>query len=108
MHPLLQKSLSFERLTPEEALLLLKEAEWTEVAQAANAVRHAKLPGKRVGYTVYRIINYTNVCSVNCSFCSFARKAGERGTYVLSLEQIRSKAEDAKKLGADRSLCKAA
>ena len=61
MHPLLQKSLSFERLTPEEALLLLKEAEWTEVAQAANAVRHAKLPGKRVGYTVYRIINYTNV-----------------------------------------------
>lgn len=102
MHPLLQKSLSFERLTPEEALLLLKEAEWTEVAQAANAVRHAKLPGKRVGYTVYRIINYTNVCSVNCSFCSFARKAGERGTYVLSLEQIRSKAEDAKKLGADQ------
>jgi cyclic dehypoxanthinyl futalosine synthase len=51
MHPLLQKSLSFERLTPEEALLLLKEADWTEVVQAANTVRNAKLPGKRVGYT---------------------------------------------------------
>ncbi|MBP5247726.1 MAG: CofH family radical SAM protein [Fibrobacter sp.] len=102
MHPLLQKSLSFERLSPKEALLLLKEADWTEVVQAANAVRNAKLPGKRVGYTVYRIINYTNICSVNCSFCSFARKAGDRGTYVLSLEQIRRKAEDAKKLGADQ------
>ena len=35
-------------------------------------------PGDTVGYTVYRIINYTNVCSVRCSFCSFCRGEGDK------------------------------
>ncbi len=102
MHPLLQKALERKRLSPEEASEILRNADWTEVVKAANDVRNAKLPGKRVGYTVYRIVNYTNVCSIGCDFCAFSRKADERGAYTLPIEKIRQKAEEAKRLGADQ------
>lgn len=102
MHPLLQKSIDKKRLSPKEAVEILKEADWTEVVKAADDVRNRKLPGKRVGYTVYRIINYTNVCSIGCDFCAFSRKADERGAYTLSLEKIREKALEAQSLGADQ------
>lgn len=102
MHPLLRKSLDKKRLSPKEAVEVLKEADWTEVVKAADDVRNRKLPGKRVGYTVYRIINYTNVCSIGCDFCAFSRKADECGAYTLSLEKIREKALEAQSLGADQ------
>lgn len=102
MRRILEKSISGERLSPAEGLALLENADWTAIVRAAHAVRQKKLPGNRVGYTVYRIVNYTNVCSIGCEFCSFSKKVGERGTYVLSLEQIRKKAEEAKRLGADQ------
>lgn len=102
MHPLLRKSLDKKRLSPKEAVEILKEADWTEVVKAADDVRNRKLPGKRVGYTVYRIINYTNVCSIGCDFCAFSRKADERGAYTLTLEKIREKALEAQSLGADQ------
>lgn len=102
MHPLLQKSIDKKRLSPGEAVEVLKKADWTEVVTAANDVRNRELPGKRVGYTVYRIINYTNICAIGCDFCAFSRKADERGAYTLSLEKIREKALEAKRFGADQ------
>ncbi len=102
MHPLVQKSIDKKRLSPDEAVEILEEADWTEVVKAANDVRNRELPGKRVGYTVYRIINYTNVCSIGCNFCAFSRKNEERGAYTLSQEKIREKALEAKRLGADQ------
>lgn len=102
MHPLLQKSIDKKRLSPEEAVEVLKKADWTEVVKAANDVRNRELPGKRVGYTVYRIINYTNICAIGCDFCAFSRKADERRAYTLSLEKIREKALEAKRFGADQ------
>lgn len=102
MHPILEKSLSGKRLSPQDALSLLNDADWTEVVSAANAVRRQKLPGNRVGYTVYRIVNYTNICSISCEFCAFSKRSGERGSYTLTLEQIRQKALEAQRLGADQ------
>lgn len=101
MHQLLEKALAFERISPTEALHILTEFDWTEVVKAAHKIRMTKLPA-RVGYTVYRIVNYTNVCSIGCEFCAFSKKSGDRGTYVLSLDQIRTKALEAKRLGADQ------
>ena len=99
---ILNKAQSLKRISSEEALFLLKEADWTDIVRIADQVRHAKLPGNRVGYTVYRIINYTNICSILCDFCSFSRKADAAGAYTLSLEKIREKALEAKRLGADQ------
>lgn len=102
MNSILDKAISGERLSVEEALSLLLHAEWTEMVQAANTVRARKLPGNKVGYTVYRIVNYTNVCSVRCSFCSFCRYEDSKDAFVLPLEVIREKAIEAKAQGADQ------
>lgn len=102
MNPLLQKAIDGTRLTPDEALDILKNAPWTEVAQAADAVRRRMNPGNRVGYTAFRIVNYTNVCEVTCSFCSFCRPAHSPEAYVLSLDEIRQKTIEAQAKGADQ------
>ena len=102
MNSLLNKAIAQERLTPAEGLEILKNVPWTEVVEAADTVRQAKLPGNRVGYTAFRIVNYTNVCEVTCSFCSFCRAARHPEAYVLSLDEIRQKTLEAKAKGADQ------
>ena len=102
MNSLLKKAIAQERLTPAEGLEILQSVPWTEVIEAADTVRHAKLPGNRVGYTAFRIVNYTNVCEVTCSFCSFCRSAHSPEAYVLSLDEIRQKTLEAKAKGADQ------
>ena len=102
MNELLQKAIDGKRLTPAEGLSLLKSVPWTDVVEAANTVRHRRLPGNRVGYTAFRIVNYTNVCEVTCSFCSFCRPYHSPDSYVLSLDEIRQKTVEAKARGADQ------
>ncbi len=102
MNSLLKKAIAQERLTPAEGLEILQNVPWTEVVEAADTVRHVKLPGNRVGYTAFRIVNYTNVCEVTCSFCSFCRSAHSPEAYVLSLDEIRQKTCEAKAKGADQ------
>lgn len=102
MNLLLQKAIDGTRLTPAEALDILKNAPWTEVVEAADAVRHRMNPGNRVGYTAFRIVNYTNVCEITCSFCSFCRPAHSPEAFVLSLDEIRQKTLEAKAKGADQ------
>ena len=102
MNMLLQKAVNGNRLSPAEALDILKNAPWTEVAEAGDAVRKRMNPGNRVGYTAFRIVNYTNVCEVTCSFCSFCRPAHSPEAYVLSLDEIRQKTIEAKAKGADQ------
>ena len=102
MNSLLQKAVNGTRLTPAEALDILKNAPWTEVVEAGDAIRKRMNPGNRVGYTAFRIVNYTNVCEVTCSFCSFCRPAHSPEAYVLSLDEIRQKTIEAKAKGADQ------
>ncbi|MHC4274107.1 MAG: radical SAM protein [Planctomycetota bacterium] len=43
---------------------------------------------------------HSNVCALSCTFCSFYRKAGQRGAYEYSLEEIREAAAEAEEAGA--------
>jgi len=84
-------------LSPKQALNLWKHASWAELAAEAHKMR-VKIHGeKNVSYTVFRIINYTNVCKIACSFCSFKNIKH----YTLSIKEIASTAIAAKKQGAD-------
>lgn len=102
MNSLLFKAVEGKRLTPAEALDILKNASWTDVVEAGNTVRHRLNPDNKVGYTAFRIVNYTNVCEITCSFCSFCRPAHSSEAYVLSLDEIRQKTNEAKAKGADQ------
>jgi len=97
---LLDQTVAGRRLSPTDAEMLLREAPWTALAEAAHAVRLRMNDPETVGYAVYRVINYTNICDVGCTFCSFQRRPGHPEAYEADLATMRAKALEAKALGA--------
>lgn len=83
-----------ERLTDEEAISLLKYGDILDLGQRADAVRQQMHPGKIVTYIIDRNINYTNICVNGCNFCAFYRKEGEKGAYLLSIDEVLQKVQE--------------
>jgi aminodeoxyfutalosine synthase len=75
------------RLDEAEALVLYRQADLHELGRLANLIRERK-NGNRATYIVNRYLNYSNICILNCQFCSFARKKRDAGAYELSLEEM--------------------
>ncbi len=98
----LKKAANGERLLPDEALALLECDDWTRLVAAGHDRRMRMHPAKRVSFTAYRVINYTNFCDVDCTFCSFKDEIESDRGYTLTLEQIAAKTEEALALGADQ------
>jgi FO synthase len=93
--------LSGHELDREGALRLAQAngADLQALVAAADALRHQTV-GDRVTYVVNRNINFTNVCTVGCTFCGFSRAAGAADAYDLTLEQVVAKAKQAWDRGA--------
>jgi len=87
-----------ERLSFDDAVVLLKEAELLELAKAADAVCQRKHPDGVATFQIDRNINYTNICKNQCSFCAFYRPKGHPESYVLSQEEIEEKVAETIKL----------
>ena len=85
-------------ISKKEALSLWKKAPWTELAAAAHRIKLQKHKNK-VSYTIFQIINYTNVCDIKCSFCSYNSSYTNKA-YTLSLAQIKKQTAQAKERGA--------
>lgn len=68
---ILKKGAAGERISPAEALELYESADFLQVMAAARTVRNRKNDPSVATYTMFRIVNYTAACSVQCSFCSF-------------------------------------
>jgi aminodeoxyfutalosine synthase len=86
------------RLTREEGEFLYR-APLIEVGALANAVRE-RMNGNVAYWVSNRHLNYSNVCELNCLFCAFARKEGEEGAYLYSLDEAFAKAETLRGTGA--------
>ena len=69
---------------------------------AAREIRNRKNDSSVVTYTMFRIINYTTFCNVNCSFCSYHEPIGSPSGVVLSVEEIVQKMREAVALGANQ------
>jgi cyclic dehypoxanthinyl futalosine synthase len=96
---ILKKVRGGDRLSPDEALVLFREATLLELGTAADEVRRRLHDGTRASYQIDRNINYTNVCVYRCTFCAFYRKAGDEDGYVLPLSEIGAKVEETLALG---------
>lgn len=71
-NPILNKALDGERITETEALELFKSASGLDLAYTANEIRRRFHDDKEpTTYVVQRNINYSNVCTANCTFCAF-------------------------------------
>ena len=99
VQPILDKALSGERITSEDATALLESGDFALIGAAANEIRKRKNPKDIVTYIIDRNINYTNVCNVVCTFCAFYRRPGKPETYVHSIGEIEKRIDETIELG---------
>lgn len=99
----LSAAASGSRLTPQQATELY-EAPLFSLASAAHAVREARTDPSTVTYLIDRNINYSNVCTVGCSFCGFYRTRRQADSYVLSYDAISQKIVELEEVGGTRIL----
>ncbi|TWT58519.1 Aminodeoxyfutalosine synthase [Thalassoglobus neptunius] len=101
---ILAKSVSGERLTPEEGLELLKTTDLTALGVAADEVTRRLHPEPYRTFNIDRNINYSNVCAAVCDFCAFYRPVGHAEAYVLTEEVLDQKMQETLDLGGDQIL----
>jgi cyclic dehypoxanthinyl futalosine synthase len=99
-----KKVLGGERLSREEGVALLRDADLLELGMLADAVRQRLHPEGVVTYIIDRNINYTNVCTAQCAFCAFYRDLPSKEGYLLSKEQLAQKIEETLALGGNQIL----
>ncbi len=100
---ILERALSNEVLGIKEGVMLIESHDLILLGAAADTLRE-RSTGNLVTFVVDRNINYTNVCSSKCKFCAFYRDADSKEAYVLPIEEIIKKVEQAVKLGATQIL----
>ncbi len=83
-----QRGHSPPRLSVEDATELYENADFNLLRSVALERRKIVNPGNHVTYMIDRNVNYTNVCTINCQFCSFYRPPGHEETYTQTFEQI--------------------
>jgi cyclic dehypoxanthinyl futalosine synthase len=96
----LEKALSGERISDDDAIALLRSRDLVKVGRAANRLRNRLNDPERVTFIVDRNLNYTNVCVTDCDFCAFYRRPGDtREAYLLPKPVIFKKVEETLAIG---------
>ncbi len=93
-----------KRLTKEEALALLKNADLKELGKMATARKKELHPKGITTFVIDRNINYTNICWVDCKFCAFYRHEKDADAYVLTFDEIDAKIEELLGIGGTQIL----
>jgi len=87
------------RLSISDGELLYETPDIWTVCSLADLVRR-RMHKNIAYYNINRHINYSNVCALSCSFCSFYRKKDQDGAYEFSIDKIRNEASSAANAGA--------
>ncbi len=95
----LEKALSGQRISKEDAYELFLSPSIHSIGAAADSIR-SKRCSDTVSYVVNRNINFTNICSGTCTFCAYRRGRGSEEAYLLSMEALMQKVGEAVKAGA--------
>ncbi len=92
------------RLSPEQGLGLLTNAQTNTLGRWADARCRAVHGASVRTYVIDRNINYTNVCTARCTFCAFYRRQGDPEAYTLEYEQLFEKIEALSAIGGTQIL----
>jgi len=93
-----------KRLTKQEALDLIKNADLKTLGQMATARKKELHPKGITTFVIDRNINYTNICWVDCKFCAFYRHEKDEDAYVLSFDEIDAKIDELLSVGGTQIL----
>ena len=77
-----------KRISPEEALFLLEEADLLRLGALADLARKRRNPENIVTFVADTNPNYTNVCDTECLFCAFWRPPGAHDAYTMSVDKV--------------------
>jgi len=78
----------------DDYLRLLRSDEIHLMGMVAGYVMQRRF-GRRATYVNNIILNYTNVCITDCTFCAFYRPPGDDEAYTLEPEQVMSRVKAA-------------
>ena len=95
---------SGDRLSPEDAVVLYRDAPLHALRSAANQRRIEINGNEEVTYLIDRNINYTNICTINCQFCSFYRPPGHDDTYTQTIDEISDRVRELEEIEGTRIL----
>ena len=96
----LEKALEGERISDDEAVVLLRSRELVPIGRVADELRNRKVDPDRITFIVDRNLNYTNICVTDCDFCAFYRSPGDRNEgYLLPKPVIFKKIEETLAIG---------
>lgn len=93
-----------KRMSIDEAVKLIEEADLKELGKKALARKKELHPKGVTSFVVDRNINYTNVCWVDCKFCAFYRHEKNDDAYILTYEEIDQKIEELLAIGGTQIL----
>jgi cyclic dehypoxanthinyl futalosine synthase len=95
-----EKVRSGERLDREEGIYLLRDAPLLDLGQLAMEERRRRFPEPVVTFVVDTNPNYTNVCTVDCTFCAFYRRPGHQEAYTHTVAEMMEKVARSVERGA--------
>lgn len=101
---ILERCVSGQRLTCEDALTLLESSELSAIGKAAHEVSLRMHPEPYRTYNIDRNINYTNICTAVCDFCAFYRTPKSEEGYVLERSVLLEKIRETVELGGNQIL----
>src|SRR5262245_56477144 len=98
---ILERAMAGHELSHEEGVTLatLPKSDLEALTAVADHVRR-EVVGDMITYVVNRNINFTNVCFIGCSFCSFSTSARSSDAYNLSFDEIAQRTIEAREMGA--------
>src|SRR5215510_10577994 len=98
---ILARALEGEEISWQDGLRLCQTSgtEFQATIAAADELRRRQV-GEIVTYVINRNINFTNVCVKHCGFCAFSRAYRSEQGYLLPMEEIIRRVQEAVALGA--------
>ncbi|MGA7105447.1 MAG: aminofutalosine synthase MqnE [Candidatus Deferrimicrobiaceae bacterium] len=82
-------------MSEEDALALFLSRDIHAVGEMADFANR-RMNGDRVYFIVNRHINPTNICVNRCKFCAFSKGREEPFAYTMTMDEILSRAEEAR------------
>ncbi len=88
------------RMTDEEFTFIFEHGDLDAIGQAACQARDRIFQDDLITFIIDRKINYTNICSCKCKFCTFYRSKSDCDAYVIDKATLFGKVMEAMEIGA--------
>lgn len=100
LRPIAKKVYEGKPVNAADARRLLATDSVLDLGRIASHARE-RLHGDAAYYGVSMNLNFTNICELRCPLCAFSRGRGEKGAYLLKLEEIERQVKAAVAAGVD-------